>query len=231
MAVTRLIHAAQSRRRGRTYEDTTTAMASDSHEGSPGHPRWGGMRWWLALGAVVLVLGCIFVLPRLIYPPLSSEVLNQLGLQGKERLDARNDRLRLQNDTRAMLLQGVGGVAVLLTVYFTWRQLQHNLEATRRQQQATQDQIELSRQQQLTERFTRAIDQLGNESEDVRLVPSMPWSRSVEYLQRNAPRSMRSSALTYEATQRGRPCPSLQKLTACLTCPGCMLVSPRFKQP
>jgi Pentapeptide repeats (8 copies) len=169
MAVTRLIHAAQSRWRGRTYEDTTTAMASDSQEGSPGHPRWGGMRWWLALGAVVLVLGCIFVLPRLIYPPLSSETLNQLGLRGKERLDARNDRLRLQNDARATLLQGVGGIAVLLTVYFTWRQLQHNLEATRRQQQATQDQIELSRQQQLTERFTRAIDQLGSESEDVRL--------------------------------------------------------------
>jgi hypothetical protein len=49
------------------------------------------------------------------------------------------------------LAQILAGTALLSGLYFTWRTLQVNREG------------------QITERFTRAIDQLGNESEDVRL--------------------------------------------------------------
>jgi len=60
-------------------------------------------------------------------------------------------RLELQNDVRTTLLQGLGGLAVLVGAFFTYRQL-HTV-----------------REEQVTERFTRVIDQLGHEKQDVRL--------------------------------------------------------------
>jgi hypothetical protein len=60
-------------------------------------------------------------------------------------------RIELQNDVRSTLLQGLGGLAVLTSVFFTYRQLR------------------IAREGQVTERFTRAIDQLGNDNMDVRL--------------------------------------------------------------
>jgi hypothetical protein len=61
------------------------------------------------------------------------------------------ERLKAENDVRATLIQGLGGAALLAGLYFTARTFQVNREA------------------QATERFTRAIDQLGNEKADVRL--------------------------------------------------------------
>jgi hypothetical protein len=59
--------------------------------------------------------------------------------------------LRAQNEVRSTLLQGLGEAALLVGAYVTYRQLQ------------------TSREGQITERFTRAIDQLGSEHLDVRL--------------------------------------------------------------
>jgi hypothetical protein len=59
--------------------------------------------------------------------------------------------LRAQNEVRTTLLQGLGGAILLVGAYVTYRQLQ------------------TSREGQITERFTRAIDQLGSEHLDVRL--------------------------------------------------------------
>jgi uncharacterized protein YjbI with pentapeptide repeats len=49
--------------------------------------------------------------------------------------------------------------------YFTWRQVRHN----RDQLDATREQLEVARQGQVTERFTRAVDQLGSDQLDIRL--------------------------------------------------------------
>jgi len=59
--------------------------------------------------------------------------------------------LTVQNQVRTTLLQGLGGVVLLFGAYFTWRQLR------------------IAREGQITERFTRAIDQLGHDHLDVRL--------------------------------------------------------------
>jgi hypothetical protein len=59
--------------------------------------------------------------------------------------------LKAQNEVRSTLLQGLGGAAFLVGVYFTYRQLQ------------------TAREGQITERYTRAIDQLGHSELDVRL--------------------------------------------------------------
>jgi uncharacterized protein YjbI with pentapeptide repeats len=59
--------------------------------------------------------------------------------------------LKAQNEVRTTLLQGLGGVALLVGAYFTYRQLQ------------------TAREGQITDRYTRAIDQLGHAQLDVRL--------------------------------------------------------------
>jgi hypothetical protein len=61
------------------------------------------------------------------------------------------ERFEVENDARKTLAEIVGGAALLVALYFTWSSL------------------EVSREGQVTERFTRAIDQLGNEKLDIRL--------------------------------------------------------------
>ncbi len=61
------------------------------------------------------------------------------------------DRASAVNSIRSTLMQGLAGLAVLVGVFFTWRQLQ------------------VSRQGQVTDRYTRAIDQLGHAGLEVRV--------------------------------------------------------------
>jgi hypothetical protein len=62
-----------------------------------------------------------------------------------------SDMAKLQNDARATLIQGFGGAILLIGLYFTLRNLQ------------------IVQEGQITERFTRAIEQLGNDQMEVRL--------------------------------------------------------------
>jgi hypothetical protein len=59
--------------------------------------------------------------------------------------------LKAQNEVRTTLLQGLAGLVLLVGAYFTYRQLH------------------TAREGQITERYTRAIDQLGHSEVDVRL--------------------------------------------------------------
>jgi len=93
-------------------------------------------------GRLVIVLACVLVVPQWL-------VGWELGASAHTLTAA--DRAKAINDVRATLLQGIGGAVLLLGVYFTYRQLQ------------------TSREGQVTERFTRAIDQLGHTRLDVRL--------------------------------------------------------------
>lgn len=54
-------------------------------------------------------------------------------------------------DARGTLLQAIGGTSLVVGAVFAWRQLQ------------------VTRESQMTERFTRAIDQLGNDKTEVRI--------------------------------------------------------------
>jgi Pentapeptide repeats (8 copies) len=108
---------------------------------------------------VAVLLGVLLVGPRLLYPPLSDRELDRQGVTGgKDRIELKREQGQLQNEARTTLLQALAGGALLLGAYFTWRQVQ-----TGRQQ------VHLAEQGQITERFTRAIDQLGSDHLDVRL--------------------------------------------------------------
>jgi uncharacterized protein YjbI with pentapeptide repeats len=69
-----------------------------------------------------------------------------------DRVTVENARIGLQNQVRATLLQAFAGAFFLVTAFLTWHQIQVNREG------------------QTTERFTRAIDHLGTDDKlDVRL--------------------------------------------------------------
>src|SRR5829696_4431424 len=114
---------------------------------------------WVSVSVLVvaLLLWLVLFAPRLLVPPASDASLQDVTDAAK-RHELRDSRLKLQNDVRTTLLQGVGGLAVLVGAFFTYRQVQIG----RRQ-------LDVAQQGQVTERFTRAIDQLGSQSLDVRL--------------------------------------------------------------
>jgi Pentapeptide repeats (8 copies) len=118
-------------------------------------PSWARWVAVVALGAA-LVLWLILFAPRLLVPAASEADLRDVPDTAK--WQARDSRLKLQNDVRTTLLQGLGGLAVLVGAFYTYRQVQ-----TGRRQ------LHVAQQGQVTERFSRAIDQLGDENLDVRL--------------------------------------------------------------
>jgi Pentapeptide repeats (8 copies) len=72
------------------------------------------------------------------------------------------DLPKLENDARTTLIQAVGGLALLIGLLFTRR----NVKAAER---ASQETLRISQEGQLTERFTRAIEQLGSGKLEIRL--------------------------------------------------------------
>jgi hypothetical protein len=70
----------------------------------------------------------------------------------------------------------IAGIAGAVGIYFTWRGQQHAREAQEENQRNTlvqlenaQEQLDVTRQGQMTERFTRAIEQLGSDKLEIRL--------------------------------------------------------------
>jgi hypothetical protein len=94
-------------------------------------------RVWAVVAGIAGVLGLLWVV-LVAAPPW---FIPDRSLEG----------LKAQNEVRTTLLQGLGGVVLLVGAYFTYKQLH------------------ASREGQVTERFTRAIDQLGHAELDVRL--------------------------------------------------------------
>jgi hypothetical protein len=117
----------------------------------------------LVLGSAALaglLAAWVVVLPGRLAPPLPAETLE--SLEARDRLELSDARLKLQNDLRTTALQAIAGLAVLAGAVLAFQQL----TADRQQATATQ---ELTRQGQVSERFTRAIDQLGSDRPEVRL--------------------------------------------------------------
>jgi hypothetical protein len=120
---------------------------------------WLADHWPRVLGVGLFLF--VFVVPRLVVPARSAASLAGVDdPAARGRLE--DERLKLQNDVRVGLLQGVAGVAVIAAVVVTWQQL----EADRRQ---LRQQLEVAGATQAGDRFARALDQLGSEQLDVRL--------------------------------------------------------------
>jgi uncharacterized protein YjbI with pentapeptide repeats len=103
----------------------------------------------LATAVLTLLLGSLTLLPSMFVPDPAGQDLARLG--AAERLSALNDVAQTRNAVRTTLVQAVGGSLFLVTAFLGWRQVQ------------------TARQGQVTERFSRSIDQLGDEKTDVRM--------------------------------------------------------------
>lgn len=105
----------------------------------------------LVVASIGLLLGCVLVFPRY----LAASDVDHARLPAAELATARNA-------IRTTLLQGLGGMVLLLGAYLTWRQIQVAREGSRAE-------LQLSREAQITERFVQAVDQLGSEKLAVRI--------------------------------------------------------------
>jgi Pentapeptide repeats (8 copies) len=113
-------------------------VAAGGRQGIAGH------RWLAIVGMAAGVLGLMWVV--LVAAP--QWFVHDWSLEG----------LKAQNEVRTTLLQGLGGVVLLVGAYYTYRQAVDSRERLITLQQG-----------RITERFTRAIDQLGHAQLDVRL--------------------------------------------------------------
>jgi hypothetical protein len=110
------------------------------------------------IGFVVLVRICLWVLPaRLVARDTAAAEL------------APEQRASAVNSARTTLVQGLVGLAALAGIFVAWQQLQTDQEATRTDRQQLREQLTLTRQGQVAERFTRAVDQLGSDKLEQRL--------------------------------------------------------------
>jgi Pentapeptide repeats (8 copies) len=100
--------------------------------------------------AVAVILWLVLLAPRLLVPAPSNASLRDVTDPVK-RQQLVDERLTLQNNVRTTLLQGIGGAVLLLGAYLTFRQFQLNQEG------------------HITDRFTHAIDQLGDDKLAVRV--------------------------------------------------------------
>jgi hypothetical protein len=112
-------------------------------------------RSWFVISAVVLVavaaaFAAVLVVPVWLHPALSSTDLSGIA-DAEKRVALQQAQAQLQNETRTTLLQGLAGLVLVAGAFATWRQVQ------------------ISRHGQITERVTKAVDQLAGARMDVRV--------------------------------------------------------------
>jgi pentapeptide repeat protein len=106
--------------------------------------------WALVAFAILVAFAALILVPAWLEPPLSKADLSTVPA-GEKRVTLQQAQAQLQNSSRSTLLQGLAGVLVIAGAVATWRQVQ------------------ISREGQITDRLTHAIDQLGNDKVDVRI--------------------------------------------------------------
>ena len=136
----------------------------------------------LALVVVVgvgLLAAWAFLVPRRIVPRVPQAVLDRLP-SDRERLEITEANAKLRHEVRTTALQALGGLAVLAGAVLAFQQLtkdRHQANATR----------ELTLRGQASERFTRAIDQLGSDRREVQLGGIYGLEQIAEQAPENSP--------------------------------------------
>jgi hypothetical protein len=117
------------------------------------------------LGGVLLLILCfafIYGMPKLYFhylEPTASFVSDK-------------ERIETEDQLRRTALQILGGMVVAFGLYLTYRRIKATEEQVKTQGQqveAFRRQVAVAEDGQITERFTRAVEQLGNESIHIRL--------------------------------------------------------------
>jgi len=104
----------------------------------------------LAAAAVLLAFIALIFIPLLLHPNLSNAELRGVA-DAQTRITLQQAQAQLQNNARSTLLQGFAGLILVAGAVATWRQVQ------------------ISRHGQITDRMTRAIDQMASDNIHVRI--------------------------------------------------------------
>ncbi len=100
----------------------------------------------LALSAMLAILFCaVWVFPRLLDPPLSMAALRDVA-SAQARIQLQQAQAQLANNARSAILQGLAGLVLVTGAVATWWQ------------------VHIGRQGQITDRYSKAVDQLASRS-------------------------------------------------------------------
>jgi uncharacterized protein YjbI with pentapeptide repeats len=99
------------------------------------------------VAALAIPLACIALFPRLLYPDVPLDAITS----PEKRIELLQAQRALENNARSMLLQGFAGILLVVGAMSTWRQ------------------VRVARDGNITDRFTKAIEQLGSTKVELRL--------------------------------------------------------------
>jgi uncharacterized protein YjbI with pentapeptide repeats len=123
---------------------------------------WTGVLAFGAVAAVGLLTAWVLLVPRRLAPPVPAETLESLG--DRARLEVTDARVRLRNDLRTTALHATVALAALLALAALALGVQQ-LTKDRQPEGAGEPTFEVH----ASERFARAIDQLGSDRREVQL--------------------------------------------------------------
>jgi hypothetical protein len=103
---------------------------------------------------IIFLLAMIWFAPKIYVSSLQYKSLNK----NQSAFDREKEKLKLENDARKTIAQIVGGIIILSGLLFTYSTYRLNVEKQN-----------LDREGQITDRFTTAVSQLGDEEIAVRL--------------------------------------------------------------
>lgn len=114
---------------------------------------------------LVIPITAVIVLLWLIIWYLPKFYVRSLPIEMGKDFDREKERLKLEDDTRKTFAQIIGGIVLLGGLIFTYNTYRIQTEQTRLQVK----QQEINQEGQFTDRFTKAVDQLGDEKLEIRL--------------------------------------------------------------
>jgi hypothetical protein len=79
------------------------------------------------------------------------------------------DLLQRQNEMRSSIATVLGGTALLVGLYLTYRNLKLTQETAQNTQKTAQENLRLTEEGKITDRFSKAIEQLGSDKLQIRL--------------------------------------------------------------
>ena len=112
--------------------------------------------------AIIVVIACVILVLWQVPKIQVASLRNAKGVDAK-------DVFKAENDARTTLAQIIAGFAVLTGLYFAWKDITataKNLELANKNFELANKNLELTREGQVTERFTKAIEQLGAADND-----------------------------------------------------------------
>jgi uncharacterized protein YjbI with pentapeptide repeats len=108
-----------------------------------------------------VIAACIFsILLLWLFPRW--QLRSVTGLEPKDRFDR-------ENEARKTLSQILGGLILLVGFYFTWQNLVVTRQGQSDAEKSSQENVRIASEGQITDRFTKAIAQLGDTKLEIRL--------------------------------------------------------------